>query len=87
MQEVWKPLYMAASFDKEGNIKLMRFQLIAEDESEITVSVDRMLTVDQIREDKVNWKIYKVEVSLNGQKKKAEIRFNMNTCQWFLTKI
>lgn len=87
MKVVMKPIEIIAWFTVEGKPRPIKFRMVDDSDSYITVKVDRI--IDQ-KEEKLagNRMILFVCESIIGNIERVyEIKYELNTCRWFLFKI
>ena len=81
-----KPIEMIANFDIKGKVKPERFKLIIEDESTRVITIDRIISVNQIKElstVKINYECMSL---IDDIKRRYFIQFDTMQCKWTLIK-
>lgn len=84
MKVYMKPLDMIAAFNPEGKARPYRFKLPG---TETIVKIDR---VDFSEEEKLagnRMKVFRCRSIINGAEKIYELKYELNTCKWFLFKM
>jgi hypothetical protein len=82
MKVLMKPIEMIAWFDLQGVLKPIRFRLDGE--------VIKVAQICHITEEKLagnRMKIYCCQSEVNGQFRTYELKYELNTCKWFLFKM
>jgi len=82
MKTLMQPIEMIAWFDLNGTPRPIRFR--------IDGNVQRVDTVLHISEEKLagnRMKIYRCQSEINGAVKPFELKFELQTCKWFLYKM
>ena len=82
-----KPVKMIAWFDEDGMPTPVRYNMATEDQTSMTIHIDRII---QKREEKLagnRMLIFTCQSVINGLEKKYEIKYELNTCKWFLYKM
>lgn len=87
MKLLRKPIEMVARFDYEGNGRPVKFRVLNEDNENTVVNVDRVVKkeLDKFAGNKMIK--YTCESCIGGEQKLFELRYEMDTCKWFLYKI
>lgn len=87
MKVVAKPIDVLAKFDREGVPTPIRFKITAEDQSEVTIKVDRVITrhLEKLAGNKMF--VFKCQSAFNGIEKLFELKYGLETCKWMLFKI
>jgi len=82
MKVLMKPIEMIAWFDLEGIPRPVRFR--------VDGTVCKIHQVSHISEEKLagnRMKIYRCQSEIDGQMKPFELKYELQTCKWFLFKI
>ncbi|MFT9495870.1 hypothetical protein [Anaerosolibacter sp.] len=87
MKVVAKPIDMIAKFNKEGVPTPVKFKIAAEDQSEVTIKVDRVITrhLEKLAGNKML--VFRCQSAFNGIDKVFELKYGLETCKWMLFKI
>ena len=87
MKIVAKPIDVMGKFNKEGILTPIKFKITGEDEGEVTIKVDRVLTreLEKLAGNKMF--VYKCQSTINGIEKVYELKYSLETCKWMLFKI
>ena len=87
MKVVRQPVDMIAYFNIEGVIMPLKFRLETEDNQLKTIKV---LTILYHKEEKIAGNLirtYACTIDHNSLEKPCEIKYELNSCKWFLFKI
>lgn len=79
---VMKPIEMIAWFDVPGIPRPIRFRHDGE-----VVKVEQIIRLSEEKFAGNRMKIYECQSNINGQLKRYELKYELNTCKWFLYKI
>ncbi|WP_242975913.1 hypothetical protein [Desulfosporosinus sp. FKB] len=82
MKVVMKPIEMIAWFDVPGIPRPIRFRHDGE-----VVKVEQIIRLSEEKLAGNRMKIYECQSNINGQLKRYELKYELNTCKWFLYKI
>ncbi|HHW30799.1 MAG TPA: hypothetical protein GXX20_03860 [Clostridiaceae bacterium] len=86
MKVLMKPIKMIAWFEEDGKITPVRYQLINEDGKK-TININRIFYQDEEKLAGNRMYIYKCQSIINGVEKVYELKYEVNTCKWFLYKM
>lgn len=87
MKIVAKPVDMVCWFEKTGTPHPIKFKIVAEDESEVVMRVDRVLQIDKERLAGNDSLIFRCQSNIRNQQKLFEIKYELRTCKWILWKM
>lgn len=82
MKVVMDPIEMIAWFDIPGTLRPIRFRHDGK-----IVKVEMILRVSEEKLAGNRMKIYECQSEIRGQMKRFELKYELNTCKWFLWKI
>lgn len=82
MRVVMKPIEMIAWFDVPGTPRPIRFR-----HNGNVVKVEQILKLSEEKLAGNHMKIFECQTLIDGQMKRFELKYEMNTCKWFLYKI
>jgi len=87
MKLLRKSIEVIAWFDADGNSKPMKFKLLNEEEENTVIKVDKIVKreIDKFAGNKMMK--YTCESCINGELKLFELRYEMDTCKWYLFKM
>ncbi|SET54400.1 hypothetical protein SAMN05660297_02706 [Natronincola peptidivorans] len=85
MKLLMKPIEMIAWFTKEGVPTPIKYRLM-EDAANITIKVDRVIIRDEEKLAGNKMFIYRCQSILDNTEKIYELKYEINTCKWFLYK-
>ncbi len=86
MKIVNKPLEVIVWFTDAGAINPLRFKVNSEDDA-VVVKIDQILTrsLEKLAGNKML--VYRCQSSINGLEKTYELKYELDTCKWYLFKI
>ena len=84
MQPVNKPVEMISTFSREGAIRPVRFRLEAEDQSLVTVRLNRIEEIQEILYIGAEAFLYICRGELGGRERRFELRYTLRTHRWVL---
>jgi hypothetical protein len=87
MKCVRKPIEVIAVFDMEGNPVPIKFRCMDEQQERAVIKVDKIVRKDLDRFAGNRMIKYSCESLIQGQLKPFEIRYEVDTCKWYLYKI
>jgi len=82
-----QPIEMIAWFTLEGTPNPIRYKLTSEDASSIVVKVGRVITRSEEKLAGNRMFIYRCQSEINGLLKLFELKYELNTCKWYLYKM
>ena len=79
-----KPVEVIAWFNTDGNPRPIKLRYLTNDERLIKIKVDRVIekSIDNLAANKMLK--YKCETVYNNSKKLFELRYELETCRWYL---
>ena len=83
MKTLMKPIEMIAWFDMSGTPRPIRFRI----DGNIVQRVDMVMTITEEKLAGNRMKIYRCQSEINGAVKPFELKYELQTCKWFLYKI
>lgn len=87
MKVVMKPIDMIAAFDHEGNLQPIRYRIKQEVDSYITIKIDKILVRREEKWAGNKMLLFTCQSDFHGILKIYEIKYEIQTCKWFLFKI
>lgn len=87
MKVLAMPIDMVCWFEKTGIPHPVRFKVAREDESEIIIKVDKVITVDKERMAGNDMLIFRCQSVINNTNKAFELKYELRTCKWILYKM
>lgn len=87
MKCVRKPIEVIAWFDMEGNPAPIKFRCLDEQQEKRVIKVDRILRKDLDKFAGNRMIKYTCESLMRGELRLFEIRFEVDSCKWYLYKI
>jgi hypothetical protein len=82
-----KPISVISATDTKGAITPLRFKMQQEDESFITIKVDKILTRDREKLAGNHMYIFRCKSVIDDVEKVYELKYEISTCKWMLWKI
>lgn len=87
MKVLMKPIEMIAWFKKDGLPTPMKFKMMDEENCDIAVKVDKILVREEEKLAGNRMLVYKCQSMMNDVERLYELKYEINTCKWFLYKI
>ncbi len=87
MKVLMKPIDMIAWSTREGLLTPLRYRIISEDGNYKVVKINRVLTRQKEKLAGNKMLVYKCESIINNTQKIYEIKYEIDSCKWFLYKI
>ncbi|MDK2799996.1 MAG: hypothetical protein PWQ70_1615 [Clostridiales bacterium] len=87
MKVLMKPIEMIAWFTKDGIPSPIKYKLSTEDETNIIIKIDRIITKTEEQLAGNRMFIFRCQSIIDGIEKIYEIKYEINTCKWFLYKM
>lgn len=87
MKLLRKPVEVIAWFDDEGNTRPIKLRFLNEEEERAVIKVNRVIKkdIDKFAGNKMIK--YTCETYINGESRPFELRYELDTCRWYLYKI
>lgn len=85
MKVIAKPIEMICWFDKDG-VHPIRFRLQEQDEKNIVIKVDKVITKTMERLAGNNMLVFECQSIINGRERRYQIKYELATCRWILFK-
>ena len=82
-----QPIEMIAWFTLDGTPNPIRYKMTSNDASNIVVKVDRVVTRSEEKLAGNRMFIFRCQSEINGLLKLFELKYELNTCKWYLYKI
>ncbi|HWJ02683.1 MAG TPA: hypothetical protein VNU93_03320 [Verrucomicrobiae bacterium] len=82
MKVLMKPVEMVAWFDLEGLPRPVRFRIDGE-----VIKVEQVCTLTEEKLAGNKTKIFRCQSQIGGLLKQFELKYELQTCKWFLYKI
>lgn len=87
MKVLMKPIEMIAWFTKDGVPTPIKYKLYLEDDTVAIIKIDRIIARSEEKLAGNRMFTYCCQSVINGIKKIYEIKYELNTCKWFIYKI
>jgi hypothetical protein len=87
MKVLARPVDMVCWFEKTGIPHPVRFKVVNEDESEVVIKVNKVLTLDKERLAGNNMLVFKCQSVINNTQRVFELKYELGTCKWILFKM
>jgi hypothetical protein len=84
MKILAKPIDMVCWFEKTGMPYPVRFKVTKEDEREVVIKLDRVLTVDKEKLAGNPMLVFKCQSVINNASRQFELKYELGTCKWML---
>jgi hypothetical protein len=82
-----QPIESIAWFTRDGIPHPLRFRIQAEDKTYRVVKVSRIITRQEEKVAGNRMLIFRCQSEINGSLKIFELKYEINTCKWYLYKI
>ncbi|MCQ4925047.1 hypothetical protein NE686_18240 [Tissierella carlieri] len=86
MKVMMKPIEMIAWFKDEYPIPL-RYKITSEDDTNTVIKVDKILFKEEEKYAGNRMILYRCQSNINNIQRVFELKYEINTCKWFLYKI
>ena len=86
MRILMQPIEMIAWFTLEGTPNPIRYRMISDDASNIVVKIDRVVTRSEEKLAGNRMFIFRCQSEIDGLLKLFELKYELNTCKWYLYK-
>jgi len=87
MKVLMKPIEMIAWFTKDKNPIPLRYRIVDENNLYRVVKVDKVLFAEEEKLAGNRMILYRCESTINNIRKIYELKYEIDTCKWFLFKI
>lgn len=81
-----RPIETIAWFTKEGKPMPVKFKFALRDEV-LTIKVDKVIDISEERLAGNRMFVYKCRSVIEGEEKLYELKYELNTCKWFMFKM
>jgi hypothetical protein len=84
-----KPIEMITSFNNEGIPTPIRFKYSNEEELNIIIKIDKVIHFEKMKDriNKVCYYIYQCRSFIENISRNYELKYDIDTCKWYLYKI
>nr|WP_042333292.1 hypothetical protein [Desulfosporosinus meridiei] len=86
MRILMQPIEMIAWFNLEGIPNPIRYKIASSDASKAVVKVDRIVTRSEEKLAGNRMIIFRCQSEVSGQLRVYELKYELNTCKWYLYK-
>ena len=86
MKVFMKPVEMVARFSPDGSPRPVKYKVIFREEP-VVVRVDQVLFKTEEKLAGNRMLIFRCQSEINGELKLFELKYELNTCRWFLFKM
>ena len=87
MKVIMKPVDMIVWFTKDGVPHPLKYRFENDNQENITVNVDRIVFREEEKLAGNKMLVYKCQSIINGIERIFELKYELNTCKWFLYKM
>ncbi|HHV63607.1 MAG TPA: hypothetical protein GXX46_00800 [Peptococcaceae bacterium] len=87
MKVYMQPIESIVWFTKEGIPHPIRFRIQAEDQTYRVIKVSRIITRQEEKVAGNRMLIFRCQSEINGLLRVFELKYEINTCKWYLYKI
>lgn len=81
-----QPVEMIAWFNLEGIPNPIRYKIASSDASKVVVKVDRIVTRSEEKLAGNRMIIFRCQSEVSGQLRVYKLKYELNTCKWYLYK-
>jgi len=82
-----QPIEMIAWFTKDGKPYPIKYQLTNEEKENIIIKVDKIITREEEKLAGNRMIIFRCQSIFNGMERIYELKYEINTCKWYLFKM
>ncbi|AHF06173.1 hypothetical protein [Desulfitobacterium metallireducens] len=86
MKILMQPVEMVARFSSDGNLRPVKYQIASEGEP-MVIRVDQILFKTEEKLAGNRMLLFRCQSEINGFAKIFELKYELNTCKWFLYKM
>ncbi len=87
MKVVMKPIEMIAWFTEDGIPKPLRYRITDENGEKTVIKVNKVITTSEEKLAGNRMIIYTCQSCINNIEKVYELKYELSTCKWYLSKI
>lgn len=87
MKIVMKPVEMIAWFTKDGVPNPLKYRIQDENKENMTISVERIMQREEEKLAGNRMFVFRCQSTIDGIEHVFELKYEINTCKWFLYKI
>lgn len=87
MKVYMRPIESIVWFTRDGIPHPLRYRIRAEDSTYQTVKIGRVIARTEEKTAGNRMLIFRCEAEINGLIKICELKYELNTCKWYLYKI
>ena len=87
MKVVMKQIQVIAVFTENARPAPVKFKLLKEDGTYIVVKINKIITINEERLAGNRMFVYACQSIFDGVEKRYELKYEINTCKWYLYKI
>jgi len=87
MKVLMKPIEMIAWFKEDKYPIPLRYRITAEDMTKVVVKIDRILFKEEEKLAGNRMVVYKCEATINRVRRIFELKYEIETCRWYLYKM
>jgi hypothetical protein len=87
MKVYMKPIKMISVSNENGVVTPIRFQMKDDSKEMITIKVDNVTERNEEKLAGNRMFIYKCQSAIEGKENVFELKYELNTCKWYLYKI
>jgi hypothetical protein len=87
IKALMQPVDMISWFTRDGVPTPIKYRLSGEDAARLTVRVDRIMERKEEKRAGNRMLVFKCRSMIDGTEKIYEIKYEVNTCRWYLYKI
>jgi len=86
MKVLMKPIEMIVWFTKDGVPNPIKYRL-EENKENVSINIDKVILRQEEKLAGNRMLVYKCQSNINGIERTFELKYEINTCKWFLYKM
>lgn len=87
MKVLMRPIEMIAWFTKDGIPNPLKYRLQGENNENVTVNVERIIIREEEKLAGNRMIMFRCQSTIQGIEKTFELKYELNTCKWYLYKM
>lgn len=87
MKILMRPIEMVTWFTKEGVINPVRYRVTSEQSESVVVKIDKVILRTEEKLAGKKMIIFQCQSVINGLQKAYEIKYEIESCRWYLFKM
>ncbi len=87
MKVLNRPIKIISITDENGEIQPVRFQISDKASKPVTIKIEKILNIHEEKVAGTVLRMFHCQSTIKGQLKDYELRYNTQTCKWYLFKM